>query len=167
MKFNKLFIFWIFYWSCCDSNETCTKSLQCSDVTVYLEYTVTSLVISHDAPHLQRVPDGQQSMLSVRPSSLAGGAQVVVWTDRTLEASSHHGAVAAVAGDVRVEGGGRCHVRGRGLRSSGRWRRRVAEEERREGMKRKVSTVLLFLWKNSIKQKFWLNHSIKTSINLI
>lgn len=109
-------------------------------------------VSSHDAPHLQRVPDRQQSVLSVCPSSLAGGAQVVIRTNRTLEASSHHGALTAVTGDVGVQGGGRGHVKGRGMRSS-RWRRRrrVPEGEWREGVKRKVSAVLLLLWKSSIK----------------
>jgi len=97
---------------------------------------------SHDAPHLQRVPDGQQRVLGVRPSSLAGRAQVVVGTHRTLEAGSHHGALAAVTGDITVQWGGG-QVMGSTLRSSRR--RWVAEGEGREGVKRKVSTILLLL----------------------
>lgn len=90
------------------------------------------------------MPDGQQSVLSVRPSSLAGRAQIIVGTNRTLEASSHYGAITAIAGDVGVQGWRRGHMRGRDLRSSGWWRRRrMTKGERREGMKRKVPTVLL------------------------
>lgn len=99
-------------------------------------------MISHSEElHLQGVPDGQQSMLGVLPLSLAGGAQVVVWTHRTLEASSHNGSLAAVTGDVRVQCWGWTHVRRRGIGSS-RWRR-VSKGKGREGMKRKVSAVLL------------------------
>ncbi len=101
-------------------------------------------VTSHDAPHLQWVPDGQQSVLRVRPSSLAGGAQVVVRTNRTLEAGSHNRTLTAVTGDIRVQGRRRGHVMGRWRR-----RRRVAKGEWREGMEREVSTVLPLLWKNS------------------
>lgn len=93
--------------------------------------------------HLQGVPDGQQSMLGVLPLSLAGGAQVVVWTHRTLEAGSHNGSLAAVTGDVGVQRWGWTHVRRRGMGSS-RWRR-VSEGKGREGMKREVSAVLLLL----------------------
>lgn len=87
-------------------------------------------------------------MLGVCPSSLAGRAQIVVWTNRTLEASSHHRALTAVTGDVGVQDRGRCHVRERAMRWS---RRRMAKGEWREGVKRKVSAVLLLLWKRSIK----------------
>lgn len=81
----------------------------------------------------------------MRPSSLAGRAEIVVGTNRTLEASSHYGAITAVTGDIGVQGRRRGNMRGRDLRSS-RWRRRrrmVAKGERREGMNRKVPTVLL------------------------
>lgn len=94
----------------------------------------------HGAAHLQRVPDGQQSVLGVQPSSLAGGAKVVVWTDGTLETSSNNWPLAAVTGDIRVQ-----HLR----RGHWVWGGRVAKREWREGMKREVSTVLLLLWNNS------------------
>lgn len=46
---------------------------------------------------------------------------------------------------------GRGHWVGQGMMSS-RWgRRRVAEAERREGVERKVSAVLLLLWNSSEK----------------
>lgn len=57
--------------------------------------------------HLQGVPDGQQSVLSVLPLSLAGGAKVVVGTNGALEPHSHNRPFTAVTGDVRVQGGGR------------------------------------------------------------
>lgn len=97
-------------------------------------------------PHLQWVPDGQQGVLGVLPLGLAGGAQVVVRTHRTLEAGPDDGTLAAVAGDVWVEGRGRGHVRRRTMRRR-RTARRRAEGEGREGMKGEVPAVLLFLCK--------------------
>lgn len=101
---------------------------------------------SHDAPHLHRVPYGQQSMLSVRPLSLAGRAQVIVGTHGALEASPDHGALTAVTGHTGVQGRGWAHVSGRGMWRPRWWRRRrVTKGERREGMKREVTTVLFLL----------------------
>lgn len=114
----------------------------------------TTTTTSPDAPHLlQRVPDGQQSVLRVRPPSLAGRAKIVVWTNGTLEASSNHGSLTAIAGDIRVQDLSRGHWGGQGMMSS-RWgrRKRVAKAKWRESMKRKVSAVLLLLWKRSGKQ---------------
>lgn len=77
-------------------------------------------------------------MLSVRPLGLAGGAQVIVGTNRTLEASSNHGTLTSITGDIRVEGGRRgAMVMGWGMV------RRGPKGERGEGMERKVATVLL------------------------
>ncbi|TNN33373.1 hypothetical protein EYF80_056469 [Liparis tanakae] len=90
----------------------------------------------------QRVPERQQRVLRVRAPSLAGRAQVVVGTHGALEAGSHHGTLTAVTRYVTVQWGGG-QVRGSTLRSSRR--RRVAEGEGREGVKRKVSTILLLL----------------------
>lgn len=90
-------------------------------------------------PHLQRVPDGQQGVLRVLPLALAGGAQVVVQTHGTLEAGPHHGALAAVTGDVGMEGRGRGHGRRRAVG------RRRTEGEGREGVEREVPAVLLLL----------------------
>ena len=98
------------------------------------------LFLSHDAPHLQRVPDGQQRVLGVSPFGLAGGTKVVVRTNRTLETSSHHGTFTAVTGDVRVQSWGRGQMKGRGMVG-----RRGGKGEGGEGVERKVSTVLLFL----------------------
>lgn len=90
-------------------------------------------------------------MLGVCAFSLARRAKVVVWTNRTLEASSNHRSLTAIAGDVGVQDLRRGHWGGHGMMSS-RWGRRVAKAKRREGMKRKVSAVLLLLWNRSEKQ---------------
>lgn len=97
------------------------------------------------------MPDGQQNVLGVHPSSLAGRAKIVVGTDGTLETRSNHRPLAAVTGDIRVQHLGRGHWVGQRTVSSG-WGRRVAKPEWREGMKREVPTVLLLLWNNSEKQ---------------
>lgn len=108
-------------------------------------------ISSHEAPHLQGVPDWQKCMLSVCPSSLAGRAQVIVWTDWTLEAGPDHGALAPITGDIRVQDLGRGHMVGWGMRSTRR-RRRTTKGEWRESMKRKIATVLLLLWKSFRKR---------------
>lgn len=87
----------------------------------------------------------------MRPLRLAGRAKIVVGTNGTLEASSNHGSLTAITGDARVQDLRRDHRRGRGVMSP-RWGRRVAKAKRGESMKRKVSAVLLLLWKRSEKQ---------------